>query len=147
MKICLAASKGGHYFQMQELTKKINFEKFQSFFLTFQREDIEVNPNTYFVTDPKRNPFRFFLNFLQSLRVMLKERPEIIISTGAGVTILPCYIVKLLGGKVIYIESFSRGWNPSVSGRIIYPIADLFFVQWEELKSKYPKAIFAGRLR
>ena len=147
MQICLTASKGGHYFQLKELIKMINFGSHQTFLLTFRRRDLEVPQNTYFVIDPKRNPFKLMANSFQTLIIMLKKRPKVIISTGAGVTIPACYIVKVMGGKVIYIETISRIWNPSVTGRAVYPIADLFFVQWEELKTKYPKAIFAGRLR
>ena len=132
---------------MKELVKIINFGDHSFFYLTFKRRDADVPANTFFVIDPKRNVFKFIINFFQTLKIMLRKRPKVIISIGAGVVIPACYIGKYMGAKIIYIESFSRIWHPSLSGRIIYPIADLFFVQWEELKSKYPKAVFAGRLK
>jgi UDP-N-acetylglucosamine:LPS N-acetylglucosamine transferase len=53
---------------------------------------------------------------------------------------------KALGAKVIHVESASRVRRLSLTGRILYPVADLFFVQWEGLRERYPRAIYAGRL-
>jgi beta-1,4-N-acetylglucosaminyltransferase len=82
----------------------------------------------------------------QAFAALLRARPRAIISTGPGIAVPACILAKCLGIKVIYIETGSRVFSLSTSGRIISPFADLFFVQWQELLSLCPKAIYAGRL-
>jgi UDP-N-acetylglucosamine:LPS N-acetylglucosamine transferase len=147
IKICIACSAGGHLTEI--LTLKSVFRKYNHFFVTFKREDIKTRlwkENIYFVSDPKRNPFKFLLNFFQSLKIFLKEKPDLVITNGAGVVIPLCYIAKFFGSKVIFIESLAAVFKPSLSGRIIYPIANLFIVQWKRLLKFYPKAIYGGTL-
>ena len=148
IKICLISSVGGHFKQLLKL--KPAWKNHHSFYVlmykpiltSFLKQEKEV----YFVTSPERNPFLFFKNILESLKIFLKTRPDVVISTGAGVAIAMCYISKLFAKKVIYIEDWCIVDNPSVTGRIVYPIADLFIIQREHLKKFYPKAIFGGEL-
>ena len=88
--------------------------------------------------------FNMLVVTIQSLRIILKERPRIIVSTGADVTIPICYLGKFLGIKVIFIESVCRIDDLSPTGKIVFPIVDLFLVQWEELTKKYSKARYWG---
>lgn len=123
------------------------YEKREHFFVTFRRpnsEELSKKEKTYFLTDPKRNLFLFSKNFFESLLVFLKEKPRFIVSTGAGIAIPVCFIGKALGAKIIFIESYCRIDKPSLSGKIVYPIADLFIVQWPELLGFYPKAKYLG---
>jgi UDP-N-acetylglucosamine:LPS N-acetylglucosamine transferase len=69
-----------------------------------------------------------------------------LISTGSGVAIVPSVVAKLFGAEVLFFESWSRFTVPSISGRIMYRIADVFFVQNEEIKTFYKKAVFMGQL-
>jgi UDP-N-acetylglucosamine:LPS N-acetylglucosamine transferase len=80
----------------------------------------------------------------QAWRIMKREKPDYLITTGALITYPFCLVAKWKKVKVIYIESFARMDEPSLTGRLVYPIADLFLVQWEEMIKYYPKAIFAG---
>ena len=82
----------------------------------------------------------------QAFRALWHTRPHAIISAGPGIAVPACILAKCLGIKVIYIETGSRVFALSMSGKILYHFADLFFVQWEELLSLHPKAIYAGRL-
>ena len=82
--------------------------------------------------------------FFEQFKIFLKEKPEVIITTGAGVAIPMCVIAKIFRKKIIYIESFARIDTPNKTGRFIYKFADLFIVQWEELKKYYPKAVYGG---
>lgn len=82
----------------------------------------------------------------QAFVALWHARPRAIISAGPGIAVPACVLAKCLGIKVIYIETGSRVFALSTSGKIISRFADLFFVQWEELLSLYPKAIYAGRL-
>lgn len=83
---------------------------------------------------------------VQELSVLLKVRPKAILSAGAGIAVPVSVFGRLMGVKIIHVESASRVHTLSLSGKIMYRIAHLFFVQWEPLKEKHPKAIYAGRL-
>ena len=82
----------------------------------------------------------------KSFFIFIKERPDYVISTGALATYPICRIAKFFNKKVIYIESYARINDLSLTGKKVYKFADLFFVQWEQLIHKYPKAIYAGSL-
>jgi beta-1,4-N-acetylglucosaminyltransferase len=82
----------------------------------------------------------------ESLGVLRRARPDIIINAGPGTAVPVSIIGKLLGKGVITIEDWSRVYSKSRSGRILYHFSDLFFVQWPEMLELYPKAVYAGRL-
>ena len=147
MKICLICSVGGHLVQIRRLEKF--YKKHDYFFVTFYSkpiEELEKKEKFYFIKDPGRNIFNFLVNTFQSLKVFLKEKPDIVISTGAGVAIAMCWWARLFGKKVIFIEDWCIVDKPSLSGKLVYPVANLFIVQWEQVRKYYPKAIFAGAL-
>jgi UDP-N-acetylglucosamine:LPS N-acetylglucosamine transferase len=75
-----------------------------------------------------------------------KERPDIIISSGAAVAVPFFYIGKLFGAKLVYIEVIDRIDKPTITGKMVYPIVDKFVVQWEEMKKVYPKAVNLGSI-
>ena len=90
----------------------------------------------------------FFLKFLEnifrSLGIVLRERPQVMITTGVLAMVPMAFWVKLMGGKLIYLESFAKVTSKTLSGKILYRIADRFYVQWEEMLKLYPKAIYKG---
>ena len=79
-------------------------------------------------------------------KVLRKERPDLIISSGAAVSVPFFYLGKLFGAQLIYVEVFDRIDKPTMSGKMVYPIADKFIVQWEEQKQVYKKAINLGSI-
>ena len=83
---------------------------------------------------------------LQTHDILLRVRPDAVMTTGPGVAVPVCTVAKLLRRKVIFIETGSRVHALSATGRILYRFADLFLVQWEELLAVCPRAIYAGRL-
>lgn len=90
--------------------------------------------------------FRTILCSIESVCVYFKSRPDIILSTGPGLAVPISFIGKIFGKKVVFVESWSRANTKSISGKLIYSIADDFYVQWPEMKKKYPKSIYKGRL-
>ena len=90
--------------------------------------------------------FRAVVCTLQSVMVFSKSYPDIIISAGPGLAIPISYLGKFFGKKIIFIESWSRVTTKSISGKIIYPIADEFYIQWPDMQKVYPKSIYKGRL-
>jgi len=141
MKICLVCSAGGHLSQMQRLFPA--FEGRDYFFVTHTAESSKHLKPAYFI-DYKHGYVRERLTWLKTifiaLRILRNERPDVVISTGGGEIAVPfCYVGKLLGAKVILIESLTRVTTKSAAGRLVYPIADLFLVQWESLLKLYGK--------
>ena len=90
--------------------------------------------------------FKFSFNCLKSLYLYFKYHPKVIITTGTHTAVPMCYIGKLFGSKVVFIESFAKRFDGNVSGKMVYPIADVFMVQWESMLEVYPKAICKGGL-
>mgnify|MGYP002860287182 CR=1 FL=1 len=83
---------------------------------------------------------------ISAINTLKKEKPDLIISTGAAAAVPFFYIGKLYGAKLIYIEVFDRIDHSTMTGRMIYPIADKFIVQWEEMKKVYKKSIYLGSI-
>ena len=146
VKICITCSSGGHLTEALKATQDLRGDKF---FVTFWDPRVETllkRYRYYLITHPKRNPFLLVKNCFDAIRVLLKEKPNLIISTGADVTVCLCILGKLLGRKLIYIESGGNVYTPSLTGRILYPFADLFIIQWWPLKRRLKKAIYGGPL-
>ena len=148
MKVCLVGSSGGHLTHLHML--KDFWKDKDRFWVTFDKEDArsileneKVIP-CYYPTN--RNIKNLIKNTFLAIRVLLKEKPDLIISSGAAVAVPFFYIGKILGTKLIYIEVFDRIDKPTVTGKLVYPIADKFIVQWEEQKKVYPKAINLGSI-
>lgn len=149
-KICFIASSGGH---IQELSWLFSLTDCYDGFLVTERDGFEGRytlPNTYYFDKIDRKEKGFFLRFLKLIRfsvgIFRKEKPDIILSTGALVSVPMLYIGKLMGRRIIYMESMARVDSRSLTGRLVYPIADLFLVQWESMRSLYPRAVYASRL-
>ena len=147
MKICLVSSSGGHLFQLHVL--KEWWIKYERFWVTFQKEDavsLLEGERMYWAHFPtNRNIPNLLRNFVLAWKILLKERPDIIISTGAGVAIPFFWLGRLFGSELIYLEVFDRIDSPTITGRVVYPIAHKFLVQWEEQKRFYPAAEYWGK--
>ena len=147
-KICFAASSGGHFEQISML--KPLMEKYDSFLVTEKTDySFEIdNENMYFLNQINRNEKFALLKLLgiscTSLYIFLKEKPDLIITTGVLAVIPLCLIAKLFGKKLIYIESFAKISSPNKSGELLYKYADQFYVQWPQMKRVYPNAIYVG---
>ena len=84
------------------------------------------------------------INTKLAWRIIKKEKPDLIISSGAAVAVPFFYLGKMFGAKLIYVEVFDRINKPTITGKMVYPITDKFIVEWEEMKKVYPKAINLG---
>jgi beta-1,4-N-acetylglucosaminyltransferase len=100
----------------------------------------------YFLVDPHGNLIKYLINAIQSLWMVLRERPHAVISTGGGISIATALFSKLFGSKLIYVESGARVRTPSRTGDLLYRFADLFIVQWEPMLQRYPNAVHGGVL-
>ena len=147
-KICFIASTGGHFEQLMML--KPLMDKYESFIVTEKTEYsvIEDDRKIYYLNQVNRHEktfiFKMALNFIKSLNLFIKERPDVVISTGALATIPMCIFAKVFKKKIIFIESFAKVNSPTLTGKLVYRFADQFYVQWEQMKEHYPNAIFIG---
>ncbi len=147
-KICFIASSGGHFAELRNL--KPLTERYDCFLVTEWVENFQSSfcEKKYFVKEINRKVkfflFRMLWLFLRELFIFIKQRPSVVISTGALCAYPMLRIAKFFRKKVIYIESYARIDDLSTTGKKIYNHCDLFLVQWEELKEKYPKAEYVG---
>lgn len=109
------------------------------------REKVSAYGKVYVIGECNRKELTKTLKVLvRSLKVVFKERPDVVISTGAAVGCIVCFLAKVIGAKVIWIDSITNVKKPSLSGRIVRYIADLFLVQWPEIAEKYQNVEYKG---
>ena len=148
IKVCMVSSSGGHLTHLYML--KPFWQDKERFFVTFDKQDArsllkdEIMYSAYYPSN--RSIKALIANTCLAIKVLLKERPNIIISTGAAPAVPFFWIGKVLGMKTIYIEVFDRIDKATISGKLCYPVADIFIVQWEEMKKVYKKAINLGSI-
>jgi beta-1,4-N-acetylglucosaminyltransferase len=155
IKILAILGKGGHTTQMLRLLGEMP-KDFEYSYVICHEDPIsekKVDGTVYKVNMPSREGDSKFMKIVRTLRTifqgataLIKDNPHVVISAGPGVGVIFSYIGKFLGKKVVFIESWARVYSKSDSGKLVYPIADLFFVQWKEMKKVYPNSIYAGRL-
>ena len=144
LKICLVGSSGGHLTHLYML--KPFWKDKKRFWVTFDKEDArsllegETMYPCYYPTN------RSLKALIKNTKILRKEKPDLIISSGAAVAVPFFYLGKLFGAKLIYIEVFDRIDKPTMTGKMVYPIVDKFIVQWEEQKAVYPKAVNLGSI-
>ena len=137
MKICLVCSHGGHLTEILQL--KEAFEGHDTFFITYDSVRTRELERKYLLQNIGKNPLLMAYTFIPTFRILLKEKPKLIVSTGSEIAIPAFYLAKLLRIKTIFIESWTRVVQPTGTGRIVYPVSDVFLVQWERLLTKYGK--------
>ena len=144
----LVASSGGHLLQLVQLCDLWGPE--ERCWVTFEKPDASsllVGEEVTFAYHPtNRNILNLVRNLALAFSIMARFRPRVVLSTGAGVAVPFCYVGRLFGARIIFVESFSRIEGPSFSGRMIHPIAHRFFVQWPNLQRHYRKAEYHGAL-
>ena len=148
-KICFAASAGGHFAQIIRL--KPLMEEYPCFIVTEKLENnlkIDADAEILYLRHVNRKEWRciyyMLANTYISFKILLKQKPDIIISTGALAMIPLCILGKLMGKRLIFMESFAKVQTKTMTGSVLYRFADYFFVQWQEMLKIYPKGIYKG---
>jgi len=148
VKIALVSSSGGHLNHLYLL--KPFWENKKRVWVTFDKEDARCllkGEKIYYCHYPtNRNLKNLIRNTKIAWQVLKKEKPDIVISTGAAIAVPFFYLGKLMGKKLIYIEVYDRMNKSTMTGRMVYPVTDQFVVQWEEMKKVYPKAVNFGSI-
>jgi beta-1,4-N-acetylglucosaminyltransferase len=145
-KIGLICSPGGHFTEILQLLEA--FEGHSNFLITYREKATLDQKNTYYMTNLARSPIALIVGVLKIFFIFLKEKPDILFSTGSEIAIPSFYFGKFLfRTKLIYLECSAQVYQPSMTGKGVYPITDLFLVQWEPLLKRYgPKAKYVGGL-
>jgi UDP-N-acetylglucosamine:LPS N-acetylglucosamine transferase len=145
-KIGLICSHGGHFTEFLQVREA--FKGYPTFLLTYKEVSTANQKNTYYIANIGKSPVAFIFGLIKILFIFLKEKPTILFSTGSEIAVPPFYLGKFLfRTKLIYLECSAQVYQPSLTGRCVYPITDLFLVQWEFLLKKYgPKAKYVGGL-
>lgn len=151
-RVLFISSTGGHLSELLKLEPL--FEKYDYYIVTEKDKTNEYLEHKYngrvqylpYCTRSKILRYIFVYSYLilKTIYLYIKIRPEIIITTGTHTAVPMCYIGKIFGKKIIYIETYANINKKTLTGKIIYPIANLFIVQWKNMLKLYPKAIFVG---
>lgn len=148
IKLCFAASSGGHYEQLLMLRPLM--ERYSSFVITEETRYQSQIPGitTYYLKQVNRREWSFLprmlVNGVRSVKIYRKEKPDVVICTGVLAMIPICLLSKIAGRKLIYIESFAKVTSPTLTGKLLYRFADQFYVQWPQMLDIYPEAIYLG---
>lgn len=153
-KVLFISSTGGHFDELLQL--KPLFKKYNSYIITEKDKSNEglkeiYGDKMYFLPYGTRAKlftyiFKYFYLCLRTVYLYFKIRPKVIITTGTHTAGPMCIIGKIFGSKIIYIETIANTNKKTATGKLIYPIADLFIVQWEEMLKLYPKAVYGGTI-
>lgn len=148
--VCLVASSGGHIDELSQLSSV--FSKFDRFYMVPKTQwTVTLNEKKHFIYDMNRKNkmtkvFSMAIMFVQQFAILLKENPDVVVTTGAAVAIPAAVFCKMFRKKLVYIESICRVKSRSKTGDFMYGRADLFIVQWRDLLSVYPKAVYGGSI-
>ena len=148
LRICLAASAGGHISQLLKLAE--SWDRYETFCVTTTqvvRDKLSGFGEVYVVGECNReHPVRVIAVLLRCIRIMFRQKPDVVISTGAAAGCMLCFLGKMIGAKVVWIDSITNVERLSLSGRMVRYIADLFLVQWPELAGRYKRVEFVGTI-
>jgi UDP-N-acetylglucosamine:LPS N-acetylglucosamine transferase len=148
LRICLAASAGGHTSQLLKLVESWNGHA--TFYVTtteVMREKLSKFGTVYVVGESNRqHPLRVVRVLRRCIKILLNEKPDVVISTGAAAGCILCLAGKMFGARVVWIDSITNVERISLSGRMVRHFADLFLVQWPELANRYKNVEFVGSL-
>ena len=146
--ILLVCSSGGHLQQM--LALKAAWESYSHVWVTFDKSDARSllgDEHVVFAHSPtNRSAKNLLRNLVLAWRTLRTVRPRVLLTTGAGVAVPFAWLGRLVGVQIVYVESFTRIDGPSLTGRLVGPIAHRSYVQWPELATVVPKARYAGNV-
>jgi beta-1,4-N-acetylglucosaminyltransferase len=157
MKLLIILGEGGHTAELLKLVSLLG-KKYRYYYIIPKGDNLSEKKiaipgpiNRIYRAREKSTKFldgivKTLIDGVKSFWIILKIKPHAILSCGPAIAVPVSIVGKILGKKVIFVETGSRVNYLSLTGRIMYHFADLFFVQWPQLKKRLPRAIYAGRL-
>lgn len=152
VRVMFVSSAGGHLDEILQLEDLMN--KYEYLIVTEDLGTTRSLANEYNVKYIKPDVmgrglkyiWSILVNFFLSLFILINFKPQVIITTGSHTAFPMCIIGKLMRIKIIYILSYARVNSKAKTANLIYPLSDLFLVQWESAQKLYPKSIYKGGL-
>ena len=148
MRVLLVCSSGGHLIQLHNLRPW--WEAHERLWVTFKKLDsssLLAGERVAWAHHPTTRNLRNLLRNLRlAWRVLRSFRPDVVVSSGAGVAFPFFLIARLLRQKTVYVEVYDRIDSATMTGRLCYPLSNLFLLQWEEQRRSYPKGVVIGSL-
>lgn len=149
MKLLLIASSGGHIYEMFCL-RSFWIDK-ERCWVSFPTSDAEYllrdEDEVYWAAHPTvRNIPNLLRNCLLAARVLRRVRPDMILTTGSGVSAPFLWLARIAGIPTVFVESITRITGLSLTARMVRPFVTKMIVQWPELLAKYPATEFHGRI-
>lgn len=146
MKILLVCSSGGHLAQLMRLEPW--WAPHERRWVTFETGDatskLQGEDVTWAHHPTTRNVPNLARNTALAWRLLRTWRPDVIVSTGAGVAVPFFWLHRLFGATTVYLEVFDRIDSPTLTGRLCQPVTDLFLVQWPEQQRLYRSSVLLG---
>ncbi|MDP6850280.1 MAG: PssD/Cps14F family polysaccharide biosynthesis glycosyltransferase [Planctomycetota bacterium] len=147
MKLALVTSTGGHLLEMMNLREA--WEGHERFFVTFPLQDAKTlldGEKVYWAYHPTNRSLKNLIrNVWLAWKILRKERPDVVVSTGAGPAVPFIWLGRMMGMRTVYLECITRIHSISMAGKMILPAVDKFYGQWEELAELHPKIDYDGR--
>lgn len=142
MKVLLVCSSGGHFKGLQQLQPFWeNHDRVWVTFRTATTENALTGEKVYWAYSPtNRNLPNLLKNLILAFQVINKTRPQLILSTGAGVAVPFLIMGKLFGCQTAFVESVTRIQTLSLSAKLVLPFLSVLYVQWPQLQARYPQA-------
>lgn len=148
-KVLLVCSAGGHLLQLYSLFGPV-FSHYQRQWVSLKKPDaqdlLKHEQVTWAYGPTNRNIPNLLRNLALAWRMLGRERPHCIVSTGAGIAVPFMWLGRLFGAHTIYIESFARRHKFSLTGWLVYPFVHEFIVQHPELAAAQPRVAYYGSI-
>lgn len=143
LRVCVVSSCGGHLAEVRAIVAA--YSQYEHFYVLNDRIELphDMLERTTFIAHAERN-WLVLLNLFEAWRILRRNKPDVILSTGAGPVVPFALVGKVLGIPTVFIETVARISSPSLTGRIMYVLADRFFYQWPSLRSYFPKGQYCG---
>lgn len=146
MKICLVSSCGGHLTELRRLLPAVCGHEY--FYVLNDHVNLppDMDKCTYFISHSERD-LKFFINLWEAWCILRREKPKVILTTGAGPAVPFAVIGRVLFDcRVIYVETIASVQKPSLTGRLMYFLAHNFYYQWLTLAAWFPRGRYKGAL-
>lgn len=144
--VLLVCSAGGHLLQLYLLRDAWRGRSHA--WVSHDREDTRsllADEHVYYGYGPTtRSVLNLVRNLILAWSLVSNLRPKVIVTTGAGLAVPFAWIGRLAGAKVVFVESLTRITKPSLSCRLVRPVASRIYVQWPDLVEAVPGSMYLG---
>jgi UDP-N-acetylglucosamine:LPS N-acetylglucosamine transferase len=148
MRLLMVCSSGGHLTQLHVLEDW--WRRHETHWVTFDTEHaralLEGQPTSWAFHPTTRNIPNLLRNFRLAVRTIRRERPDVVVSTGAGVALPFFLLARVFGARTVYLEVYDRIMTPTLTGRLCAPLTDVFMLQWPQQQAAYPRGVVVGQV-